>query len=153
MASRRAKLLHGRAFPAMEAVSAAPAGGSASRSRASNNKGLPAGLSGAGIEGLRLDHQQLSLASITATTTSDAVPVIGSAYPASYQPWEVLTDAPLSAPHMGRVSSSLSVTVILASLFVLDPGLEPVLTMRPGRRPHHLTSGRAHGARTMIPHA
>jgi hypothetical protein len=52
MASRRAKLLHGRAFPAMEAVSAAPAGGSASRSRASNNKGLRARLSGAGMESL-----------------------------------------------------------------------------------------------------
>ena len=39
----------------MEAVSAAPAGGSASRSRASNGKGLPARLSGGGMETWRLN--------------------------------------------------------------------------------------------------
>ena len=71
-------------FPPMEPVSAARVGGSASRSRASRGKGLPARLSGAGIEGLRLGNQQLNLALITTATTSDAVPVIGSAYPASY---------------------------------------------------------------------
>ena len=38
------------AFPAMEAVSLPPAGGSASRSRANKSKGLPARLSGAGME-------------------------------------------------------------------------------------------------------
>jgi hypothetical protein len=47
-------------------------------------------LSGAGIEGLRLGNQQLNLASITTATTSDAVPVIGSAYPASYPTAHIL---------------------------------------------------------------
>ena len=50
MASRESKLLYVLAFPALEAVAAAPAGGSASRSRANKNKGLRAGLSGAGME-------------------------------------------------------------------------------------------------------
>ena len=74
----------------MEPLSLPPAGGSASSSRASQDKGLPAGLSGGGIEGLRLGNQQLNLASITAATTSDAVPVIGSAYPASYPTAHIL---------------------------------------------------------------
>src|SRR5688572_30688754 len=52
MGSERANRLCGLAFPAMEAVSAAFASGSASRSRASSGKGLPARLSGAGMERL-----------------------------------------------------------------------------------------------------
>jgi hypothetical protein len=43
----------------MEAVSADPGGGSASRSRASQDKGLAAGLSGAGME--MLSRYPLSL--------------------------------------------------------------------------------------------
>jgi hypothetical protein len=56
MASKEAKMLPWMPFLAMEPVSAAPAGGSASRSRASKGKGLPAGLSGAGMEKLRLSN-------------------------------------------------------------------------------------------------
>ena len=40
----------------------------------------------------------------------------------------------------------------LASPLPLDPKREPVFRMQP-RRPHHLTSGRACRARTIIPHA
>src|SRR5215208_1481329 len=53
MASKAPKLLEGLAFPAMEPLSLPPAGGSASRSRASQDKGLPGRLSGAGLEILR----------------------------------------------------------------------------------------------------
>jgi hypothetical protein len=52
MARKGAKLLPQLTFPPMEAVSAAPASGSASRSRASQDKGLQADLSGAGMEKL-----------------------------------------------------------------------------------------------------
>ena len=40
----------------------------------------------------------------------------------------------------------------IASPLPLDPKREPVFRMQP-RRPHHLTSGRACRARTIIPHA
>jgi hypothetical protein len=53
MTSKTPKLLGGLAFPPLEPLSAAPAGGSASRSQGNKNKGLWAGLSGAGIEKLR----------------------------------------------------------------------------------------------------
>jgi hypothetical protein len=55
MTSTRAKLLQGQDFPAMEALSLPPADGSASRSRVSQDKGLRAGLSGAGMEKWRLN--------------------------------------------------------------------------------------------------
>ena len=63
MASRGAKLLLERAFPAMEAASAAPAGGSASRSRASKGKDLRVRLSGAGMEMLSRQTPALQSAS------------------------------------------------------------------------------------------
>ena len=52
MGSRRAKLLARLAFLPMEALSPAPGGASASRSRASNGKSLPVRLSGGGMEKL-----------------------------------------------------------------------------------------------------
>jgi hypothetical protein len=52
MASKGAKLLLRLPFPTMEPVSEAPAGGSASRSLASQDKGLLVRLSGAGMEKL-----------------------------------------------------------------------------------------------------
>src|SRR5215217_7200168 len=61
MTSTTPNLLQGRTFRAMEAVSPAPAGGSASRSRASRHKGLPAGLSGAELERWRLNASAAEL--------------------------------------------------------------------------------------------
>jgi hypothetical protein len=55
MTSKQPKPLRWLAFPLMEPVSAVPAKGSASRSRASQDKGLRAGLSGAGMEKWRLN--------------------------------------------------------------------------------------------------
>ena len=69
------KLLQGRAFPAMEPVSAAPAGGSASRSRASQDKGLPVRLSGAGMEKWRrrapaLQHRTQNVSAVFSVVRS-----------------------------------------------------------------------------------
>jgi hypothetical protein len=54
MASKEVKLLPQLAFSAVEPLFPAPAGGSASRSRASRDNGLPARLSGGGMEKWRL---------------------------------------------------------------------------------------------------
>ena len=59
MTSRETKLLLDLPFCSMEPLPPAPSGGSASRSRASNSRGLRAGLSGAGMEMLRARDQHL----------------------------------------------------------------------------------------------
>ncbi len=59
MLRRRAKLLLQLGFVQMEPLSPASGGGSASRCQASDGKGLPARLSGAGMEMLRARDQHL----------------------------------------------------------------------------------------------
>ena len=63
------------AFLAMEAVFAAPGGGSASRSRASRDKGLRARLSGAGMEKWRrrapaLQHRTQNVSAVFSVVRS-----------------------------------------------------------------------------------
>jgi hypothetical protein len=55
----------------MEPLSAVPDGASASRSRANKDRSLPALLSGAGMDRLRLSHQRLNRTNLAIVTAGN----------------------------------------------------------------------------------